>query len=1400
MKYFLFLLCIIFPHNNLNAVKGGDSIFNSNNLIAYYPFNGNTEDESGNGNHGTARFGATLTSDRFGNVGKAFAFNGNSAYIFVANSPSLESPVNEIAVTGWIFINSWDNGFAPFICKTIYSNSPQYEVLLNETFIGFYSSNPNISSTISYNFQLSQWYFIAISWDGTIIKTYINNILTGSVNTSGTLIPDTSSLSLGVNTPGVVEHLNGSLDDIRIYNRAISGTEIQQLYNEGLVTLFSPGNNSQPGYTINTLTPAFLWGSVPSATNYELQLYKKINDNYELHYITDNITNNLFYLPAGFITNNSQYYWRVRAKVDDDWTTYSSIPYYFNISYSAQSPMVFLSSSVLQVEEVLGFSGNNFSLNNQVQVNISSNTGFDTTFTLNSNNNGSILSSISFNTPGNYSLNCRDVLTNIISSQKSFEVRGTEGNTFNITIPHDGYQGSSNNAVMVSWGDKLVTGPGYPVNTNQREYKYIIELSSNGGESWEAADTLSGFDDINKTRTFSKFILIGTGGNYLIRVSDDYASNRVTGSVSIQVASVTPSDLVIDYVWDDYSYSTTTGKPVGVVTDGVSRFYIKVSDPGNTISSVTFTLSDAYDNPEPSILGKVMGANDILSYSTEANDANQVEAQGVQHTDNTFWCWYVAPDDFLNNNIPTSLKAREVTIKIKAEYANGEPKEETKTIIIQRPPVMLVHGLYGSPASWENYMKISSPFSWKYDTRTLIIGGKASYNNNAERLLSVTNNPEYSLPDAIMYYRNTNKLACNQVYYIGHSMGGTVLRYAETHHANNFFNQRNYGKGYVNKFITLATPHRGSPIANLAQSIINFVNSLSPILKKSKFVNDHYINEHGELYTNQAIKDLRMNIHHLNSTSFKSHVFVADILNGEEPFWQVAANMIALSVEFGVIEFIIANPAALKIAAGTLVILGAIDAYYSIFDGSNSITNSDLVVPLNSQLSNLPLYSSNSTYTINSHTSIKKNTAEFADILLNKPLNLDWWGHLPQITPSSAKVNDAPIFAKIMTDTLGIEILTPVSFDTLYIDSTFNISFSLTDTVNLKRIDIIYQDKSVIDTIAQFNYNFTLNVSSNFLDTQYVVISAYYLIEDSIKISSYYVPIIIKTNDIPTELKTENKFVYLLAGEDYYLDMNLYFPNYISKIGTNGTNINLTLENNSVFTYDNIDKKLTAINNGDTYAIVEYNNLYDTIYFKVRGEENPVPVELLTFSAIQDKENINLTWTTHNEVNNYGFEIELNSPLKGNDWEKIGFIAGHGNSYSPKQYSFSHKAVVSGHYSFRLKQIDTDGDFEYSKVIEIEIELLPKKYALHQNYPNPFNPITTIKYSIPYTSSVKIFIYDVLGNQVKQLVNEVQESSNYEIDFNAELLASGVYFYTIQANSIDGKQSYVNTKKMMLLK
>ena len=188
---------------------------------------------------------------------------------------------------------------------------------------------------------------------------------------------------------------------------------------------------------------------------------------------------------------------------------------------------------------------------------------------------------------------------------------------------------------------------------------------------------------------------------------------------------------------------------------------------------------------------------------------------------------------------------------------------------------------------------------------------------------------------------------------------------------------------------------------------------------------------------------------------------------------------------------------------------------------------------------------------------------------------------------------------------------------------------------------------------------------------------------------------------------------------------------------------------------------------------------------------NALPVELTSFTGNLITDGVLLKWETATEVNNYGFEIERKSEADG--WTNIGFVQGHGNSNSPKSYSYEDKNLVGGSkFKYRLKQIDADGKFAYS--IIVEVELMPQEFVLYQNFPNPFNPTTTIGFGIPEKGNVRLSVLNILGEEIRVLLNEEKEAGYHSIDFNASDLPSAVYFYRIQAGN------FIDTKKMILLK
>ena len=185
-----------------------------------------------------------------------------------------------------------------------------------------------------------------------------------------------------------------------------------------------------------------------------------------------------------------------------------------------------------------------------------------------------------------------------------------------------------------------------------------------------------------------------------------------------------------------------------------------------------------------------------------------------------------------------------------------------------------------------------------------------------------------------------------------------------------------------------------------------------------------------------------------------------------------------------------------------------------------------------------------------------------------------------------------------------------------------------------------------------------------------------------------------------------------------------------------------------------------------------------------------LPVELSSFTATENGNSIELKWRTETEVNNYGFEIHRSTDRTS--WSKIGFVPGSGNSNAPKDYSFTDQSLPNGTLYYRLKQEDLNGNFEYSKVINLNHNAA-SDVVLYQNYPNPFNPTTRIEYLLPKSSHVSLIVYDLLGRKIITLKNEYETAGKHSVGFNGTNLSSGIYFYVLTADN------FTISKKMNIL-
>lgn len=196
-----------------------------------------------------------------------------------------------------------------------------------------------------------------------------------------------------------------------------------------------------------------------------------------------------------------------------------------------------------------------------------------------------------------------------------------------------------------------------------------------------------------------------------------------------------------------------------------------------------------------------------------------------------------------------------------------------------------------------------------------------------------------------------------------------------------------------------------------------------------------------------------------------------------------------------------------------------------------------------------------------------------------------------------------------------------------------------------------------------------------------------------------------------------------------------------------------------------------------------------------------LPVQLSSFQASPVPEGILLEWSTESETNNRGFHLSRSREEEG-QFDFVAFVDGAGHSASPRSYRFVDQQVRSEvTYWYLLESEDLQGQRAAYGPIEATAgePLLPKVFALSQNYPNPFNPTTHIKYQLPKDVSVALKIYNVMGQHVVSLVDDVHKAGYYEVkwagrDTNGRELASGVYFYRLEAGD------FVKTNKMILLR
>lgn len=204
------------------------------------------------------------------------------------------------------------------------------------------------------------------------------------------------------------------------------------------------------------------------------------------------------------------------------------------------------------------------------------------------------------------------------------------------------------------------------------------------------------------------------------------------------------------------------------------------------------------------------------------------------------------------------------------------------------------------------------------------------------------------------------------------------------------------------------------------------------------------------------------------------------------------------------------------------------------------------------------------------------------------------------------------------------------------------------------------------------------------------------------------------------------------------------------------------------------------------------NNPGNLLYLtEINLSNGALPVELISFNAKSINENVILNWKTATETNNYGFELQMS--YNQNDWSFVSFIHGNGTISSEKSYSYTMPItrIVSNHAYFRLKQIDRDGTFEYSKVVSVVIDHKVSKIMVS---PNPMNTSSTIFYDLAHDSNVMIYVYNESGVVVQTIYEGYAKQGINITSLNISNLVRGTYFINIV---VDG--SHMMTKKIVAM-
>ncbi|RMG60540.1 MAG: T9SS C-terminal target domain-containing protein [Bacteroidetes bacterium] len=956
-------------------------------------------------------------------------------------------------------------------------------------------------------------------------------------------------------------------------------------------------------------------------------------------------------------------------------------------------PYLSAHTASLSSGQALDMEGLHFSPGGAVRIWLSGPEGFAFDDSLSAQSDGSFTYTYPFPAAaaaGIYQILAVDVLTGRYAPMQRVHMQGMGPSPQHLRLSAPTALGKKRVAqdIDIQWTDRLVKSPSYPMTGIKRHYSYDVAYSTDDGVSWTFHEQISGMDDIDKQINLATVITLNQpGSDYRIRITDTYIPAYQDISERFEVELPPPGNIQAELAWD-LSFPEPIRRPLGVAADGVARLFLKVSkknpDLGPEIAQVSVSLGDGGINSSPETLGKLMKATYTQIYHSEANMASATSAAHGDADNGTYWFWYVAPDDFVGNDPAFEDRGeRLVTATISVQYGDGTSEQIQQDLVVVRPPLMLVHGLGGDRTTWVDLPLGNGTFlvsdmrfkeSWFLDLED---PGGAFY-QNARSLTIGKSTEDFDFFDSfqgLIFSLRSKGYASNQVDYVGHSMGGVVLREVFENHDDLFFRinsaaqrpYKNYERGYVNKMITVGSPHLGSPFADMA---VRYVPQLHILprwglhrayrARPEAFIfslfrpNSHF----GTVPTweaSDAVKDLQMTQISFDETPGRAHLIASDLFprfNMMLPYQvpQEAINGISLirehidPVDFFMKVALAIEPDLQFVAdikelyeisgAGSMnslqKTLGFIELFANAYNVANFLPESDVVVSLESQLAGQPKpQTANdptpSPYTLTEglfHTfrSPKETdnlqVGERLNLLLNAPTQSAWFDNIPATTnkrPFASPLAPLPNprTLSFVEDSNRVQLRHPLDSLVVSVGDMLALEIAMGDTANLLNVEVQFQDEtyiiSEIDTLIKLN----IPVNGDFLDEERVYVEAIYDYSDSVQFVYDVVEVAVETTSPFLGFSADPTILYVQKGRIRHPAYTAFYEDFVTVTANFSERIQAVVDDPGIAAFDTLTKGFWGLSEGETFAVVSYRNALDTVYLSV----TPAPD---TTTAIQD--------------------------------------------------------------------------------------------------------------------------------------------------------------------------------------